>query len=73
MSENQTKTRVKVNFEVDIPVDGCQLQAIEDWLRFSFGDTGSISKNNPLYSYEAEPTIGSFRVSGCDENRNKTK
>jgi hypothetical protein len=66
MADNQAKNRVTVSFKVDIPVDGCQPQAIEDWLRFGFGDMGSIANNNPLYSYEPEPVLGSFTVRGSD-------
>jgi hypothetical protein len=68
MTDNTTKNRVTVSFDVEIPADGCQPKDIVEWLRFGFGDNGSLSKNNPLYSYEPEPALDSFKVkssNGC--------
>lgn len=56
------KTIVKVSFDVELPAEGCSPKSIVEWLRFSYGDDGQISNNNPLYSYEPEPVFGSFKV-----------
>jgi hypothetical protein len=70
MPENLTKIRVTVRFDVEIPVEGCQLREIEEWLRYGFRDDSLIAINNPLYSYEPEPILDSFVVIGSDGNQN---
>lgn len=48
------KVKVRVNFEVDIPIDDVTDEQIEEWLRFEYHDNGSISGKNPLVDYEPE-------------------
>jgi hypothetical protein len=52
--------KVKVEFEVNIPVEGATEEQIEEWLRFSFGDNGVMENKNPLSNFEPEPIFGTF-------------
>lgn len=53
--------KVKVEFEVEIEDKGATDSEIEAFLRFSFGDNGSLDGNNPYIDEGApEPIFGTF-------------
>ena len=54
--------RIKIEFEVEInEVDNYTYEQLEEYLRYSFKDNGSISIKNPFYEQgEPEPIFGTF-------------
>lgn len=53
--------KVKVEFEVEIKDLGATENEIEDYLRFCFGDNGSLDGSNPYINEgDAEPIFGTF-------------
>lgn len=56
------KPIVNVSFDVEIPAEGCSPKSIIEWLQFNYGYIGQITNNNPLYPYESEPVLDSFKV-----------
>jgi hypothetical protein len=54
----------RVTFSVYLPPEGedATMKEIEDWLRFSLRDNGSLDLSNPLSDCEPEPIPGSFYV-----------
>ena len=55
------KRIARVKFDVEVP-DDMPYQAVEDWLRFSFGDNGSMKVVHPAMETEPEPIFGTFDV-----------
>ena len=56
--------RVEVKFEIEIPdTIAATNQQLEEWLRFSLNDNGTIRNDNPLLAagVTAEPVFGTFR------------
>lgn len=56
--------RVEIKFEVEVPDVGATDEQVEGWLRFGFGDTGSIDCDNPLLEQigDPEPVFGTFDI-----------
>ena len=52
--------KVKVEFEVEVPVDDVTDEQIEEWLRFECHDNGQMSLKNPLVDEQIEPIFGTF-------------
>lgn len=54
--------KVRVEFEIELPdVNGeVNDDKIEEWLRFSYGDNGCMSCDNPFVADEPEPIFGTF-------------
>lgn len=60
MSETvQQGELIKVSFEVRVP-KSATVREVEEWVRFSCGDTGSCSTKNPLLNDAVEPWGMSF-------------
>lgn len=45
--------RIKVEFEVDLPVDADD-QQIQEWLSFGLGERGEMKLSNPLSDHDIE-------------------
>lgn len=59
----KNKMKIKIEFEVEIEDIGATDQEVEDYLRFSFGDNGSLSGKNPYINEgEPEPIFGTFEI-----------
>ena len=52
--------RVKVEFQVEIPLEDVSDEQIEEWLRYRLNDNGSMTTKNPLGDHEVEPIFGTF-------------
>ena len=54
--------RVRVTFEVEVPVVGREVteDEVNEWLRFMLHDNGQMKNSNPLSSEDVEPVFGTF-------------
>jgi hypothetical protein len=52
--------KIKVEFEVKIPVEDVTDEQIEEWLRFELHDNGMMKGGNPLERFDVEPIFGTF-------------
>ena len=46
--------RVKVSFEIELPVKGASLEDIVEWIEYELGYRGGMSMNNVLEPYDIE-------------------
>lgn len=53
--------RVRVEFDVDIPVDAVTDSEIKEWIRYSLNEIASMS-NSQLSQYDMDAVYGSVRV-----------
>ena len=53
--------RVKVEFEVEVP-DDMPDDCVLEWLRFSFGDNGTMKERHPGMTETPEPIFGTFDI-----------
>lgn len=52
--------KVKVEYEILIPLPDATDEQIEEWLRFELHDNGDTKAKNPLGKFEPEPIFGTF-------------
>lgn len=46
--------RVKVTFEIDLPVPGASMEDVHEWISYNLGSIGSMSIANILEPYDIE-------------------
>ena len=52
--------KVKVEYEILLPIENATDDEIEQWLRFELHDNGTMKGSNPFNEYEPEPIFGTF-------------
>jgi hypothetical protein len=57
--------KVKVQYEIELPIDNATDEEIEEWLRFELHDNGEMSCKNPFDEFEPEPIFGTFDWQHC--------
>ena len=55
----------RIEFVLKTP-DNIQDDHVESWARFMIGDTGKISRDNPLYEEPFDPVLGSFKIEAVE-------
>ena len=53
--------KYRIEFEVRVP-ESAFFEEVESWARYTVGDTGCMSTDNPLCDTDFDPVLGTFKI-----------
>jgi len=55
--------KYRIEFVIKVSEDVTDKQ-VKEWARYMVGDTGKLSRYNPLYDDSFDPVFGTFKIKG---------